>query len=257
MRNYLAVVITLNIMVHFMLLLSANSLAGYPQCVGRCLLGAGIGGVYGAVCMVPEFRFLGDSFWHWVFLWLIGLAAYGINRSGMRRCMLFLLLSMALGGIAAGTGAGGIWSVISGGILFCIVGYLGICTLTSRQEYVEVVLHRGEKQARMLALRDTGNTLRDPVSGQNVLVADARSAADLLGLTRQQLRCPVETVASGAVQGLRLIPYRAVGQPGGMLVAIRLEQVKIGSWQGSAVVAFAPDGLGEDNTYRALTGGIS
>ena len=253
---YLTVVMILNIMVHFLLLLATNRLTGYPQCVARCLLGAGIGGVYGAVCMLPVLHFLGNILWRCGFLCVMGLAAYGISKSGIQRCMLFLLLNMAMGGIASGAGTGGIWSAIAGGVIFCVAGYLGLCTLATRQEYVEVELRKGEKQEKLLALRDTGNTLRDPVSGQSVLVADARSADALLGLSRQQLRSPVETVASGVVQGLRLIPYRAVGQPGGMLVAIRLEQVRIGSWQGSAVVAFAPDGLGEENTYRALTGGI-
>ena len=104
-----------------------------------------------------------------------------------------------------------------------------------------------------LPRRGRGNRLTDPVTGQSVLVADDRSAQTLLGLTRQQLRSPVETVASGAVPGLRLVPYRAVGQAAGLLVAIRLDKVRIGKWEGSSLVAFAPEGL--DGNYRALTGG--
>lgn len=256
MGNYLIVVVILHILVHFMLLLATNQLAGYPKCTFRCLFGAAIAGVYGAMCMIPALRFLGKGIWHWIFLWLMGLIAYGPDKSGIKRSMLFLLLSMALSGIAAGTENGGFLPLIFGGLIFCIVGYLGTCTLTTGHEYVEVELRRGEKQEKLLALRDTGNVLRDPVSGQSVLVADAKTAASLLGLSRQQLRTPVETVASGVIQGLRLIPYRTVGQQGGMLVAIRLDQARIGNWKGSAIVAFAPDGLGEGGTYRALTGGI-
>ena len=98
--------------------------------------------------------------------------------------------------------------------------------------------------------------LRDPVTGQSVLIVDATAAWRLLGLTRQQLMTPVETVAAGKFPGLRLIPYRTVGQTGGLLAALRMENVKIDQWQGSALVAFAPVGLDAENGYRALTGGM-
>ena len=147
---------------------------------------------------------------------------------------------------------------------FAVPAVAGLVALTcgigfrnGGQELVEVELRRGEKQVRLLALRDTGNTLTDPVTGKSVLVADAQSAETLLGLTRAQLADPVGTLASGILPGLRLIPYRAVGVAGGMLLAIRMEGVRIGNRTGEQLVAFAPEGLGGDGTYRALTGGMA
>ena len=55
--------------------------------------------------------------------------------------------------------------------------------------------------------------------------------------------------------GLRLIPYRAVGR-GGMLLALRFEDVVIGQKKGRALVAFDPGGLGTEQMYQALTGGV-
>ena len=95
----------------------------------------------------------------------------------------------------------------------------------------------------------------DPVTGKGVLVADAGSAETLLGLTKAQLADPVGTVASGILPGLRLIPYRAVGVAGGLLLAVRLEGVRIGNRSADTLVAFAPEGL--DGTYRALIGGMA
>ena len=255
MRNYLIVGVLLNMLVELLLLLAANHVSGFPPCLPRCFFAMGIGGIYSALCLLPAFHFMGSLLWRCVFLWIMGVIAYGFDGSGIGRTMAFLLLSMALGGVVLGIGEGGILSSVVGGLLFCIVGYCGLQTMSAQQTYVEVELSKGDKREKMLALRDTGNRLCDPVSGQQVLVADAKSAATLLGLTKQQLRCPVETVAAGQIAGLRLIPYRTVGQPAGLLVGIRLDRVRIGQWQGSAVVAFAPDGLGEGN-YRALTGGM-
>ena len=75
------------------------------------------------------------------------------------------------------------------------------------------------------------------------------------GLTAQQLAHPVETAASGVITGLRLIPYHAVGQPGGMLLALRFRDAKIGNAQAQPLVAFAPERIARGEMYQMLTGG--
>ena len=112
-----------------------------------------------------------------------------------------------------------------------------------------------DRRINLIALRDTGNNLRDPISGESVLVAGADVAEKLLGLTSWQLAHPVETLASGAVPGVRLIPYHAVGQPGGLLVALRFQRAKIGNTFANPLVAFAPEVLAGGEVYQMLTGG--
>ena len=106
-----------------------------------------------------------------------------------------------------------------------------------------------------MALRDTGNTLRDPITGGEVLVIGADAAGELTGLTQAQLRNPIDSL--GTIPGLRLIPYHSIGNEGGFLLALKLQNVKIGSWKGSSLVAFAPEGLNLEGTYQALTGGVA
>lgn len=257
MTVYLDVVMLLNFIIDLLLLAGTNRLSGFPVAWGRTALGAALGGVYAGCCLIPGFRFMGNFLWRTVSLALMGAIAFGVSRSAARRCMLFVLLAMALGGVAVGIGSGGVTGVLAGAaVLFflCSTGFRGA---PGSREYAAVELNWGGKRQSLLALRDTGNTLRDPVTGQSVLVVNAQVAHSLLGLTRQQLLSPVETVAAGVCPGLRLIPYRSVGQPGGMLAAIRMENVRIGKWQGSTLVAFAPAGLDAEGTYQALTGGIT
>ena len=143
-------------------------------------------------------------------------------------------------------------------MLICAaVGVLGLSIMGFREKggTVSVELRYGEKTLRILGLRDTGNTLRDPLTGQQVLVAGADVAAELLGITRQELYHPVETLGAGRLPGLRLIPYRAVGTSGGLMLAIRIPFIKIGTRQGSGIVAFAPEGLDGNGNYQILTGG--
>ncbi len=257
MRVYLDVVMVLNFAVDLCLLLGTNRLTGFPQRYGRCALAALLGGVYAGVCMLPGWTFLGNLLWRVVFLLLMGLTAFGFHRCALRRCLVFAFLTMALGGAAAILGSGSFWSLTAaaaGIALLCLLGFRG---RIGQQSFVPVELTYGQQRASILALRDTGNTLCDPVTGQSILIVGPQVADQLVGLSLQQLRQPVETVAAGVVPGLRLVPYRAVGQANGMLAALRMQNVRIGTWRGSALVAFAPEGLDAEGTYQALTGGAA
>lgn len=255
MELYIDLVVILNFLVDILLILGTNRLTGYPAGIKRSALAAAIGGIYGGVCLVPGFRFLGNVLWRLVSLTGMAAVAFGWNRSALQRGAVFVLLSMALGGIASGLTKRTFWMLVfSAGMLWllCRAGFRG--DIGSR-EYVPVELRWGEKCVRLIALRDTGNTLRDPLSGERVLVAGADVAQELLGLTRHQLGHPVETVTAGVLPGLRLIPYRAVGQPGGMLLALRLPGARIGKKPEDPLVAFAPQVLASGEAYRMLTGG--
>ena len=228
---YLDLVVALNFAVDFLLLVGTNCMTGFPPSGRRSALGAAVGGIYGGVCILPGFRFLGSGIWRPVFLFLIGSAAFGWNRSALRRIPVFLILNMALGGIAAGSGVTSFPEVlISGGFLWilCRSG----SQLADGRKYIPAELNWKGNRVKLFALRDTGNTLSDPITGEQVLVCGADVAEELLGVSRTRFRDPVEIVASGMIPGLRLIPYRSVGKSKGMLPAIRLEDAVIGGITG-------------------------
>lgn len=253
MHVYIDLVVILNFLVDFLLILGTNRLTGYPPGHKRTAAAAVLGGIYGGACMIPGLRFLGNTLWRLVSLALMAMIAFGWNRSAMQRGAVFVLLSMALGGIALGLTGRTFWMILaSAGMLYllCRAGFRG--DLGTR-EYVPIALGWGEKKIHLTALRDTGNTLRDPITGEQVLVAGADVALELLGLTQEQLSSPVAWV--GAIPGLRLIPYRTVGQHGAMLLALRFQDAQIGGKRCAPIVAFAPQVLGRGEAYRMLTGG--
>lgn len=256
MTEYLEVVMGLSFVVELLLLMGAGAIADAPVGKGAGLLGAGIGAVYAGACLLPGFHFLGNTLWHLVVLVFISLVAFGLRPGNLRGAVLFVLLNLALSGVASGVGEGSFGTLAASAVVvpgLCLLGSHG----ADARRYVTVRLcHRGTR-VTITALRDTGNTLRDPISGERVLVADAWTAKQLLGLDRQQLACPVQTLAAGTVPGLRLIPYRTVGTGSGMLLAVRVEEMRMGNFRGSALVAFAPEGLEGNGAYQALTGGMA
>ena len=253
MTVYLDGVMLVNFLVDFMLLLAAGRLCGFPVKIVRAAGGGAIGGIYAAICLLPGFAFLGNAFWRTVSLGAMAVAAYGLSVSALRRGLIFVFLCLSLGGAVMGLGAGGIFGIVCAAGILCLLCFVGFRGKVSGSTYLPVEVSYGEKHLKLMALQDTGNTLCDPVTGQQVLVIGADAAQHLTGLTPYQLRTPVESV--GAIPGLRLIPYHSVGGCG-FLLALRLQSVRIGSWQGSTLVAFAPEGLSKEGAYQALTGGV-
>jgi len=250
---YLDVVILLNFLVDFLLLLGTNRLAGYPAGLKRCALSAILGAVYSGICILPQFYFLGNTLWRTVSLLLMASIAFGWNRSALRRGVVFVLLSMALGGLAVSLGDGrgdrlifsaaGVW-------LLCRMGFGN----SMGQSFVPLTVSEGGRTVSILALKDTGNTLRDPITGEPAAVIGADAAAALTGLPESAFSAPMETVLRQP--GYRLIPYHAVGQPGGMLLAKRYAEVKIGDRRGPMLIAFAPEVISRAGEYQALLGGV-
>ncbi len=256
MAVYLDLVIVLNFTVDLLLLISTNRLTGYPLMLPRLLLAAGLGGIYSGLCMLPPTGFLGNGIWCLIFLIVIGITAFGFNRSAPQRIAVFAILSMSLGGIAVGFGAGSVVALILAALLMLFLCVLGFRNGIGKQKFYYMVLTYKDKSHSIIALADTGNNLCDPVTGEQVIVAGADVAKALLGLSNSQLRTPIETVQSAQIPGLRLIPYRAVGSQGGFLLGIKLDSVKINGKPAGRLVAFTADVLGKREAYQALAGGV-
>lgn len=242
---YLDAFMGLNFLVDLCLLLGVNRLSGHPPGVKRAAAAAALGGGYAGACLVPGWQFLGSGLWRAVSLGLMGWTAFGADRSGWQRSMLFVLLSMALGGMAMSMSSGGLGLAVSVGAL-ALIGKMGLRGQGRR--FVDVTVTYGGRTVQLRALVDTGNSLCDPITGEPVTVLSSG-----IGL---QLGIPSEVLADpgGAMlPGLRLIPAKTVGG-GGLLAAVRCERVTIGGREGGRVVAFARENFG-NGEYQALTGG--
>ena len=252
---YLDLVMVLNFLVDFLLLLGTNRLSGFPMGSLRCAGGALVGSVYSGACLLPGFRFLGSLLWRCVSLCLITMMAFGWNTGALKRGGIFLLLSMAMGGIALSVGRGDVGSLVLCGGLCFLLSTVSFGGQVGGREYVPLKISYEGRDASLIALKDTGNTLKDPVTGEPVLIISADVASRLTGLTQMQLQHPMETLMVPPMAGLRLIPYRSVGNAGGFLLAKRFADVTIGEKKQSTLVAFASEGLGKGEIYQALTGG--
>ena len=220
---YIDVFFLVNFMMDAILLEILRKILGCPVSHGRVLLGAGAGafGTCVVLCLPVPYGFVRIVASHGLINLIMLKTGFGI-RWGREMAKAFLLLYIS------GFLMGGILSVFrpylrTAGLFFAfaVISYYGalgvwklLGALAGREKTRrEVLLFRGGKSCRVRAIVDTGNTLRDSVTGKPVCVIDQKTA-DALGLFEKP-------------EGLRFLPYHSVGRREGVLPAFPLDKMEL------------------------------
>lgn len=132
-------------------------------------------------------------------------------------------------------------------------------------ELLQIKVSVGGRIQTVTALHDTGNTLRDPVTGCPALVMERRSAdalwtpavADVLA---EQLS-PEEKMAKlhriGCPVRFTLMPFRAVGTAAGLLLAACSDYIEVnGKRYPRTPVALSEQAVSDGGGYHALWGAM-
>lgn len=279
---YLDAFMVLNFVINYLLLACAAKLDGDQLHRLRILSAAGIGTLYAVLSLLPPWGFLEHPACKAAAAVIMLLIAFGNSPRLLRTGGLFLVLSCAFGGglllvsmlRGSPVGAGGllgpslgirgilIAAALSYGALSLLLSGQFTHTRSSGQLQTLTITHR-EKTLRLLALRDTGNTLQDPITGRPVVIIEGSRLQPLLPElpleTPQALFHPIELLrtaeANASTLHLQLLPYRAVGVECGMLLAFRADQISCGpqSYE-NCLTALSPTPLSDGGGYCALIG---
>lgn len=189
---YIDALFLLNLVVNYLLLLSAARLAGEIIRRPRLALGAALGAAYAAAVFFPGMGFLLHTLCKLGSGVLMLLCAFGGSRRLLRLTLVFFGVAAAFGGgILAIELLGGRGLTLRNGIfssamdlrliLLSAAGCYVLLTLVFRRvakhsgparELRRAQLTLGGRQISLTALVDTGNTLTDPVTNRPVMVAE-------------------------------------------------------------------------------------
>lgn len=281
---YIDVVFLLNALLDGLLLYFTGYLAGAERKPARLLLASCAGGLYAALAFVPPADVL--TAWPLRLPAAAGLVLLAYGRAGKYRRLLlvFLGLSCLLAGAVIACGAAVSLDLYRGGAYLLPVGlgvlvpaaagcfglliWFGRGQLRHQVEgtLAEGVLELAGARVPFRALRDSGNTLCDPLTGAPVLVMEGAFLAPFLPeavrecLSPPRLARPEEALETlralcPAAQA-RLLPYRSVGTCAGMLLLCTAAQARIGAYRAEKLpVALSPTAVSESKEYDALWGG--
>ncbi len=273
---YIDRVFVLNMLVDYLLLLTTASLAGTPLRRGRFALFSALGGLYAvSTFLVPIFALPVARV---LFGGAMGLLTFCREPRSWRLAALFYLLSGALAGLmlALGLAIGSPMGIMQriyyadmswGVLLGSSAVFYGLLHLLFRQgarygggDTVDITIAIKGRHCRVRALRDSGNTLRDPVRGQPVLVAETVAMAPLWDESIMEILRSDNSVEGKMAKlsekelHFTLLSYQCVGKHGGLLLAVRSDYLRIGKRTvPRALVALTDTPIG--NGCHALWGG--
>lgn len=264
MTVYLDQVWLLNTLLDYLLFVSTAQLCGCHIQRLRFLAVATLGGSYAAAGFVWSYLHL--PIVRAVVGIMLGCLAFYKERKMWRSVAMFLLLSAALAGsiMAFGIARSEIsWGILllSSGVFYLLLEI--VLRQSARYGYQEtelVCVYLNGKRAQLRALHDTGNTLRSPITGAAVLVAEIAALCDLWSKEEEQILIQdipaQEKVAKLYRLGssrFSLLPYTAVSGSG-LLLCMRSDAVQIGRRRyRHTPVALVTHTLGTN--YSALWGG--
>lgn len=281
MTVYVDLLFGLNAVINYLLLRGSAALGGCPVRLGRLAAAAAIGGLYAVAAVLPGLEGLRGLVAQSVCSGLMLLIAFGWRRNTVKQGLFFFALSFAFSGMvlilvqavesdciflngrayyAVSTSA----LLLLAGLGYAVAAFvLQGCGTHTGGDIVQINLQCGARSTMIRALRDTGNTLRDPITGQTVLIVEAQKLSGLLGIgtiAPALLRDPAAMLEELAwqcpEQRFSLVPYRAVGVERGLLLAVRCKMVN-GKRTQPVMAAFSPTEVSSDGTFDSLWGGDS
>ena len=240
---YIEVVLLDNFAMNLCVLLLCAKVGRVRLARWRALLSALLGALYAVAFLggPPWARWL---LWKVIFSAAMVCAAFPVRpwRAFGRHLATFYVMTLLLGGATWGLLSllGGQTAIVQGAVyhkgvpVFALVGGAGaaygavrlIRARWQRAHWQESSVYRLQllvdgHQIELDGLLDTGNHLREPLSGDAVVVA---AAAALRGVLREEwLRGGFESMPC---KGTRLVPYDSVGGKG-LLTAVKIER---GRW---------------------------
>lgn len=250
---YVESVLAFNFLLDYLLLFGAARLAGRTVTRRRLLLGAAVGGAYAAVQLfLPRSVLL-----LLLALALMGAAAFSGSGRAVKLTLLFFLISCGFGGavVLLGQGTGAMtrlargvvaadlpWGVfgLAAGLSYLLVSVVfRFGAARTGGEIAETVITYRGRSAHVRLLRDTGNTLSDPVTGLGVPVVDRHALGDL--------------VSEKEAAALPRIAYCSVGNADGTLPLLCCEGITVdGIKLGPRAVALTERPPGDGGAYAGL-----
>ena len=171
--------------------------------------------------------------------------------------------------------------VMSGGIYYVDMplwllltvsfGFYGLIRLTAlwhRRRAPQQSLHTieiccGGRYRSLTAFADTGNTLSDPLTLASVIIVEVQA---LRGVLPEALVSAVKAGDLTCLDSLhfegircRLLPFRGVGESGGVLLAVRPDWVRLlprGEPMENVLLGLSAGRLSQDGSYQALLGAM-
>lgn len=248
----------LNFIIDYLLCVCTGQVCLVRLRRGRYFLAASLGAVYACAALLPRLGFLSAPVFKLIIAMLMALISFGGERRLMRCAVTFIAVSGAFAGLIWALALAGAYPAFD---MRTMLLSFAICYILLRavfkgrvklmeKERAEITLRLGAREARFMALIDTGNQLTDPVSGAPVMIICPHAAAPLFGAHAELAALDAVSLVQLSsdipeLKGrMRLIPYAFIGGRG-MLAAIHPDAALVDGAPRELLAAISADAAGD------------
>ena len=140
--------------------------------------------------------------------------------------------------------------------------------ISKKDMYCQVIIKLNNKEIETTAMVDTGNLLKDPITGNPVIVVESSLLEKILPMELilnldkiigGEFENVTEEIRNTYINKLKLIPYTSLGKQNGMLIGIKADEVKIVKedetyLKNNVIIGIYNKPLTKRGEYRALIG---
>lgn len=241
---YLDVLFCVNLIMNYVLLVVTSAIAGVYAKRWRIFLSAVLGSIYALAVFFSPKHLLAGMIMKVLIGWVMVLVAFGL-KNAVKICLLFFMVSFAFAGAIMGffymfnnqsyMMINGIpyidisVNILVGAFIVCYVALGVVFKNIGKNKLIdqnteELTLIFDDKQTKVCAFKDTGNSLCDNITGRPVIIVDGWQIKDIIPVELRFILKddPIEALEFSKYYEnklkLRLISYNVIGGSGTMLV---------------------------------------
>ncbi len=257
---YIDRLFVLNFIIDYLILIGSARICGIYMRRVRYALSAAFGAAYAVLYVLPDLSVLSAFPLKLLSGILMSLIAFCGEKKLLRCTLVFFAVSALFGGAIWALSMqndGALYLPLSfPTLLFAFLAIYAVLSLIFRgsakaaaKRLSRITLQHRSKEVSFSALHDSGNSLFDPISGAGVVIVSPEIGTSFFG--EVDWGDPAE--AAIKCDGMRLVPYSAVGTQSGLMAAFKPESIELdGKKRDDLIVAISPVEINGDG-YTAVT----
>ncbi len=290
MTIYIDIIIVENLIMNYIILYATALISKSKKSYLRMFLASLIGAIYATLEYVLKVNIYSNIILKTILsIIIVYVAFYPQNAKKMcKQIVLFYVTTFTFGGIATyliyvlkpqniiikngmyvGTYVLKVIFIgaIVGTIILAIAFKMTKNKLTKKDMICKVKIKLNGKEETVEAMVDTGNMLKEPITGTPVVVVERTSLYELLpkeilnnteSILGGDFEKIPEEIKNEYVPKLKLIPFASLGKQNGMLVGIKPEKIEVINEQTeeekNAIIGIYNKSLTKRGEYKALIG---
>ena len=255
MTIYLDIVLIENIIMNYIILFAVSIISKTEMKVIRIFIASIIGGIYAIISYITDLEIYKTLVLKAILsIVMIYVAFYPKTiQKCCKQLLIFYLTSFTFGGTAFALlyfinpkqifmqngiymGSYPLKIALLGGIVGCIIITASFKVIkgriNSKNMYCKLKIRILGKEVQSIAILDTGNLLKEPITKMPVIIVEAELLKEVMPLNiiehlQEIMDGEGRYIPSELINRIRLIPFTSLGKQNGMLVGIKADEVLV------------------------------